>query len=406
MDAEVVFAEEDGRVEPVVGNYVDFKHNTLGWVTCQVIGITNGKSRSFTISLPSSGQHKAVRKVNFMSNLWRNLSRRHSVDIKGDDVQSRSGERSPNRLGEGWQLEGEDSEHPGTSAAGTSAGAGGSKGEGDGEDSEHPGTSAAGTSAASSTGAGAAEGMQVESSKLWKPRGQSTTGSRLSSAPPALPELYPRFFLTRSLSGVEKSCLLLRGAKEHQPDVPDEELKPLAEDDKFKQNSSLKSFWKMLHRDPVKVPADEFYFVRVEGPTGEQTCTGLVLLQRSALPTPRTPYHQFDIKGFCSTGAGQGTMLMFKLLSVLEAQDDATHVHVRLQKCTASNANWYLKMGFQHMSKVCGASMRHVHVHVACVPCVPSPPPPPTLPAIIPPTHYAHHLHHPHPHKPMMIDGT
>ena len=186
----------------------------------------------------------------------------------------------------------------------------------------------------------------------WKPRGQSTTGSRLSSALPAVPqgsELYPRFFLTRSLSGLEKACLLLRGAKEHTPDVPDAELTPLAEDKAFKRNSSLKSFWNMLERDPAKVPADECYFGRIEGPADSQTCTGLALLQRSALPTATKPYHQFDIKAMCSTGAGKGTLLMFKLLTFLKAQDADTHVYVRLMKSIASSAGFYLKMGFEAM---------------------------------------------------------
>ena len=145
--------------------------------------------------------------------------------------------------------------------------------------------------------------------------------------------------------------MLLRGAKELHPEVADEVLKPLAEDDEFRRNSSLKSFWKMLDRDPVKVPADECYFVRIEGPTTTQTCTGLVLLQRSAQPTSRSPQHQFDIKGFCSSGAGKGTLLMFKLITFLRAQDSGTHLNVRLHKCTAAASGFYVKMGFKQMSK-------------------------------------------------------
>ena len=165
------------------------------------------------------------------------------------------------------------------------------------------------------------------------------------------PHLYTKFILTRSLSGIEKACLLMRGSKELDPDVPDADLKPLAEDEDFKKNSSLKSLWKALQRDPAKVPTDEFYFIRVEGPYPEgQKCTGLVLLQLFLPPTQRTPYHQFDIKGFCSTGTGMGALLMFKLLSVLKAYDADTYVHVRLHKCIVNSAGFYTKMGFERIN--------------------------------------------------------
>jgi hypothetical protein len=135
------------------------------------------------------------------------------------------------------------------------------------------------------------------------------------------------------------------------PEVPDAVLKPLAEEDEFKAESSLKSLWKALQRKTL--PLDECYFVRMDGPGAAPRCTGLVLLQRSAVPTKRSPLHQFDIKGLCSSlpsGQGMGILLMAKLVSFLKTHDSATHINVRLHKCTVAAAGFYRKLGFESMT--------------------------------------------------------
>ena len=206
-------------------------------------------------------------------------------------------------------------------------------------------------------------------SKVWKGRGRSATGSRLSSALPSAeevlqnlqsphppegelqPHLYPRF-LTRTLSGIEKKCLLLRGAKEKSPDVADADLVPLDGQEEFARHSSLSSFWKALSRKPDKVPKDEFYFIRIEGPAQDQTCTGLVLLQHIAYPTTSKPFMEFDIKGFCSTGKGKETLLLLKLNSYLRSIHPWSRLLVRQSRFPAATINFCLQMGFEKMAEV------------------------------------------------------
>ena len=166
------------------------------------------------------------------------------------------------------------------------------------------------------------------------------------------PDLYPRFFLTRTLSGIEKKCLLLRGAKEKVPDVADADLVPLDHQKQFASNSSLGSFWKALSRKPEKVPKDEFYFLRMEGPAEEQACTGLVLLQHISNPTTEKPFMEFDMKGFCSTGKGKGTLLLFKLTSYLRSVHPSSRLLMRLSRFSEGTINFCMQMGFEKMAEV------------------------------------------------------
>ena len=175
----------------------------------------------------------------------------------------------------------------------------------------------------------------------------SSSKAEVSSSKPGemQPKMYPRYYLTRSLTGIEEGCLLMRGAQELHPSTPQAELQPMGVEDEFRRNSSLKSFWKALRR--VKVPKDEFYFIRVEGKSSEERCTGLVLLKLTATPSTRNPSCMVDIKNMCSTGTGKGTLLCFKLFSYLAKLSIPTQLYVRLAKCMEESAGFYAKMGFQ-----------------------------------------------------------
>jgi hypothetical protein len=57
----------------------------------------------------------------------------------------------------------------------------------------------------------------------------------------------------------------MRGAQELNPDQPFQDVVPLDETSPFQPNSTLSSFWTIMHTSPAK--DNTFYFVRKRGGT-------------------------------------------------------------------------------------------------------------------------------------------
>ena len=186
------------------------------------------------------------------------------------------------------------------------------------------------------------------SSSLYRPEPQvgnfPEAGQEDEKAPEAVEDSNPwMFYMRRELDGSEKGCLLLSGAQELSPDVPLDTLVPLGEDDDFKPRSVLTSFWNML-MDEKMSSANEFYFVRKSG----HTCDGVMLLKMmSRLRVATSTKVTIEIIRCCACGvAGNGSLLVFHLCSLLYLLEPQTELRVCLRACKESSRGFWTKVGF------------------------------------------------------------
>ena len=147
------------------------------------------------------------------------------------------------------------------------------------------------------------------------------------------------YSLTRVLSGIEKDCLLKRGALELKPELPEEEVTPLGEDDAFKKNSALESFWRALHRKIKNMPGNECYFVFVK----DERCDAIAWLKSAP---KRQDVKVIELHGLCSRVSGVGAIFVYKLCHYLHFIEPQTQLRIVCKTCWIHAAPFYEKFGF------------------------------------------------------------
>ena len=149
------------------------------------------------------------------------------------------------------------------------------------------------------------------------------------------------FSLRYELDGSEKGCLLMRGAQELDPALPIQDLVPLDETSPFQPNSTLSSFWTIMHTSPAK--DNTFYFVRKRG----DACDGVMLLRRMQRKHAREKAVILEIVRCCASGAkGNGALLVFQLCTLLFILEPNTKIRVNLGGCKAESKAFWEKVGF------------------------------------------------------------